>query len=660
MSMLEQLRLDALIWSIGTIIFILVGSYLIGKLSEQIALRLKLTPIESKKIFWGFFFASPWIIGFVIFVLGPSLVSLYYSFTKYELGGSPEWYGLGNFSDLLGGAGASGRRFKQAMFNSMYYAIIGVPLQIMAALGMAMLLNTAVKGIRVFRLIFYMPVILAGGPAILLAWRYMLNPNGGFINETLTNLGDAFFLFDWLKRGMIFVVEGFNGFYAGLTRGDPIGPLKYSIPAFIGMFVLYMLIRGQWDKGKRQLAQRVGEVLFIIVGIILIGRGLQQNPIDLSYIFAWSLLVVGAWAVNNHLGQKGRARAWQYAGLLVLAVSFITVLIQSADGAFTIDGNNHTTDYILTIGFSILPIALTFLKDSDTRKVYLLGATIAIVLGIIFIRLIPDQLDGGRVGVVFDYVTMQTSLEDPDSLEYLEDVFPSAGMSSLWIYGAVALTLVGFAIYNERTASTHRYLLYGAFLFFTLLTVGSFIDGLRYFGAFETIAREQDTNIFHFALFRNVTEQFPDSNRIPLWTNNELWSKPSIILIQMWSSGAGMLIFLAALKGVPKSLYEAAEVDGANRIQKFFKITLPMISPAMFYNVVIGIIAALQTFEMIYIMQTPQNQDSLASAAYFLYQRTFQQLEIGQGSAMSWILAVIIVVLTIIQFRYSDWVHYEA
>ncbi len=106
-------------------------------------------------------------------------------------------------------------------------------------------------------------------------------------------------------------------------------------------------------------------------------------------------------------------------------------------------------------------------------------------------------------------------------------------------------------------------------------------------------------------------------------------------------------------------MYEAAEVDGANRWQRFTKITLPMISPAMFYNVVIGVIAALQTFEAVYILQTPQNVDSLRSAAFFLYERTFRELAIGQGAALSWILAVIIVALTVMQFRYSNWVHYE-
>jgi multiple sugar transport system permease protein len=143
--------------------------------------------------------------------------------------------------------------------------------------------------------------------------------------------------------------------------------------------------------------------------------------------------------------------------------------------------------------------------------------------------------------------------------------------------------------------------------------------------------------------------------------SSELWAKPSLILITMWSSGAGMLIFLAALKGVPRSFYEAAEVDGATRVQKFMKITLPMISPAMFYNVVIGSIAALQTFDNVYILQTQTTVNSLSSAAFYLFQRTFRQLNVGEGAAMSWILVIIILTLTVLQFRYSrSWVHYEA
>jgi len=102
-------------------------------------------------------------------------------------------------------------------------------------------------------------------------------------------------------------------------------------------------------------------------------------------------------------------------------------------------------------------------------------------------------------------------------------------------------------------------------------------------------------------------------------------------------------------------------VDGANAVQKFFRITLPLISPAMFYNIVIGVIGALQTFDSVYILQTPTTQASLASAAFQLFQRTFLQLAIGEGAAMSWILVIIILTLTMLQFRYSrSWVYYEA
>ena len=118
-------------------------------------------------------------------------------------------------------------------------------------------------------------------------------------------------------------------------------------------------------------------------------------------------------------------------------------------------------------------------------------------------------------------------------------------------------------------------------------------------------------------------------------------------------------VMLAGLQQIPKELCEAASIDGATGWQKFTRITLPMISPAMFYNVVIGLIAALQTFEAVYIIQNTQTEQSLASAAYFLFVRTFRQLEIGQGAAASWILAVLIVLLTVAQFRYSRWVHYD-
>lgn len=666
MDVAVQFRVQNILWAIGTAVFIIVGSLLIGHAARLIARWRGLTEARQRQVFWGFFFASPWLIGFFIFVLGPALASLYYSFTGYRLGDEQlEWVGLDNYRQFITGSGAYGRRFKSAMFNSFYYAIIGVPLQILAALGMAVLLNQAMKGIRVFRMIFYMPVILAGGPAILLAWRYMLASNGGFINVSLQGLAENFFLFDWLYRGFIFVVEGFNGFYTGLSRGDPIGPLKYTLPAVIAVILLLNLVRGDWSPGKKEFAQKAAEIIGAVVAFLLVANGIVAEPIDPSWTFIISILAMTMIVVNARRGNMRQVRLWQWGTLLLFALGILLTLVAANENP-AIGG---TSTYLLTLLVAAAPIALSLIRFDwgEKRKrtmpsSCLLLVAIVLFSGLLFIDAIPGQLDGGRITLPLRYVTMQSALEHPDDADYLSEVYPVDTMSSLWFYSAIVVIMVAviwLGNRGERYEKHLRYLLIGSLIFFTLFMLGSFIDGVRYFRAFDDIALATGRPNYHFALFHSATNAFPESNRVPLWMSNELWTKPALILITMWSSGAGMLIFLAALKGVPQSLYEAAEVDGANRIQKFFKITLPMISPAMFYNVVIGVIAALQTFEAVYILQTPENVESIQSAAFFLYERTFRQLAIGQGASVSWILAVIIVGLTVMQFRYSNWVHYE-
>ncbi|MBX3143671.1 MAG: sugar ABC transporter permease, partial [Trueperaceae bacterium] len=290
---------------------------------------------------------------------------------------------------------------------------------------------------------------------------------------------------------------------------------------------------------------------------------------------------------------------------------------------------------------------------------------VALLALALVVRLVVQGVDGffgkleaGTWRTLVELMTFQNVLREPGELAYLRTGFSAHTPSALWIVAilAVVLLVVGRARLPQRTQDV----LLGVLGFgFLLLAAGSFQGGISFFKAFDEVAAASGGVNHHFALFRQATAAFPDSNRVPLWLSSELWSKPSLILITMWSSGAGMLIFLAALKGVPRALYEAADVDGATAWQKFWRVTLPMISPAMFYNVVIGLIAALQTFESVYIIQNTQTESSLASAAYFLFVRTFRQLEIGQGAAASWILAVIIVLLTVAQFRYSRWVHYE-
>jgi len=644
-------RFDTLIWSFMTIIFIAVGSYILGNIARYLARSFGATVAEQRRTFWGVLFASPWILGFIIFVVGPALASFYWSFTDYKLGQEASWVGLENYRELLLGQGAHGRRFSQAMYNSFYYAIVGVPLQVTTALLMAVLLNQALKGISVFRLIFYIPVILAGGPAILLAWRYMLSSNGGFINTSLSNLASSFFLFDWLYRGFIYIVETLNSFYAGVAKGDPIGPFKFAIPALLGASILYTLVRGEWDENKRGRAMLVTEIIGLVMIVLMFARAIVAEPVEPALFYGVSLIFTVGIFYYAQQKEKRQLRIWQVSGVIAFA-SFLALLIG-------FETPEVQALYLPAVLISLLPIMLSFfLLGLRVKNVVLLGS-IGVLVALIFARLAPIDLFAGKVNILGQYLTFQSSLVSPYSLETLQN-FDSQHLPALWLYGALALGMGVIGLWNNRHPKAQRAVIIGLCVFFGIIALNATIDGFRYFRAYPEVAEATSKPNYHFALFNNTVTTFPDSNRVPLWLGNELWSKPSLILITMWSSGAGMLIFLAALKGVPKALYEAAEVDGASATQKFFRITLPMISPAMFYNVVIGIIAAIQTFESIYIIRNTQTQDSLASAAIFLYERTFRQLAIGDGAAVSWILAAIIILLTVFQFRFSRWVHYEA
>lgn len=380
---MDDPKIFTAVWAELTVLFIVGVGFLLALLARGIAkLNGKGTDYQQRT-FAGYFFASPWIIGFVIFVLGPALLSLYWSFTNYQIGKPIEMIGLKNYSDLL-----ADRQFKTALFNSLYITLFGVPLQLGAGLGMALLLSENIRGRSVFRAIFYLPVLLASSTAVLFTWRLMLNPNNGVINTIIKVINQS--------------------------------PLHWLVGAFI---------------------------------------------------------------------------------------------------------------YLVEISSALL-------------------------------------------------VTLQT--DNATVLHKIIDLgFPSTARVPLWL---------------------------GA-------------DGLAY-----------------------------------------LWNKPSVVVIMMWSAGAMMLIYLAALSGVPPSLYEAAKVDGANTWQRFRHVTWPMIAPATFYNLIIGVIGTLQIFEqaVTLVRDGGQNQ-SLYFVAYYLWRATFRFNQIGYGAAMSWILLLIVLGLTAVQFKLSNrWVYYES
>ncbi len=148
----------------------------------------------------------------------------------------------------------------------------------------------------------------------------------------------------------------------------------------------------------------------------------------------------------------------------------------------------------------------------------------------------------------------------------------------------------------------------------------------------------------------------------PGWMADARWSKPSLILMSMWSVGGAMVIFLAGLADVPQTLYEVAELDGAGPVKKFLHVTLPMLTPTILFNMVMGLIMAFQYFTQVYVMTggsgTPL--DSTMFYALYLYRNSFYYLRMGYASAMAWMLFIVILGATLgVLYSSKKWVFYH-
>ena len=145
------------------------------------------------------------------------------------------------------------------------------------------------------------------------------------------------------------------------------------------------------------------------------------------------------------------------------------------------------------------------------------------------------------------------------------------------------------------------------------------------------------------------------------WLDDPQWSKPSLIIMSLWSVGGQMIIFLAGLQSVPEPLLEAASIDGAGRLRKFWHVTVPMITPTIFFNVVLGIIYSFQSFTTAFIATGGGPVDSTLFYVLWIYRNAFQNFRMGYASATSWVLLAIILAVTLVQFRTSRrWVYYES
>jgi len=146
----------------------------------------------------------------------------------------------------------------------------------------------------------------------------------------------------------------------------------------------------------------------------------------------------------------------------------------------------------------------------------------------------------------------------------------------------------------------------------------------------------------------------------PEWLYSTQWAMPALVLLSLWGLGTNMIIFLAGLQGIPTHLYEAARIDGANKWHEFRHVTLPMLSPSLFYVTIISTINSFQIFDTVYVMT--QGGPGKATLVYVLhlYRNAFEYQKMGYASAMAWILFLIILGLTWLQFKVSRyWVYYE-
>ncbi len=146
----------------------------------------------------------------------------------------------------------------------------------------------------------------------------------------------------------------------------------------------------------------------------------------------------------------------------------------------------------------------------------------------------------------------------------------------------------------------------------------------------------------------------------PGWIYDKNWALPALIIMSLWGVGGSMLIYLSGLQGIPTELYEAAKIDGAGKATTLFKITIPMMTPVIFYNLIMGIIGSLQTFTQAFVMTDGGPNYSTYFYVLYLYKNAFKNFKIGYASAQAWILFFIILALTALVFRSSAaWVYYE-
>jgi multiple sugar transport system permease protein len=145
----------------------------------------------------------------------------------------------------------------------------------------------------------------------------------------------------------------------------------------------------------------------------------------------------------------------------------------------------------------------------------------------------------------------------------------------------------------------------------------------------------------------------------PRWLADPDWALPALLMMSLWGLGRSMVIYLASLKGIPRHLYEAAAIDGAGTWQSFWRITLPMLTPTIFFNLVLSVISTFQTFTSAFVATDGGPLDATLFYVLYIFRQAFQFFNMGYASALAWVLFLVILALTLLIVRSSGrWVYY--
>ncbi len=218
-------------------------------------------------------------------------------------------------------------------------------------------------------------------------------------------------------------------------------------------------------------------------------------------------------------------------------------------------------------------------------------------------------------------------------------------MFAVFLNAGVGLLL---AVFLNRRMPTLVSNFYRSVFFFPILVAHTYISVIwKYLYA-------EDTGVFNFYLSLLNIDSIP-------WLREPGWAMAAIIILDVWkNAGFAMLVFLAGLQSIPNEYYEAAQLDGASERQLFTRITIPLLSPTIFFILVIFFIGAFQVFDSIFVLTGGGPGDATRSVVMYIYQQAFQRLDFGYAAAISWTLFLVIMAVTLVQFWGGRrWVHYE-